>query len=165
MRFHKDVPKNMVKLRLRRDGRSHRPFYHVVAADARSPRDGRFIEKIGFYNPMQDPAEVVLDHELALKWLKNGAQPTETVKSLLSKEGILLKFHLMKKGKTSEEVEKAFQDWKKQNDAKNEATLNAINEKKSKAKAELLEKEKEKRAKIESRIQSKKSTPAENNEA
>lgn len=165
MRFHKDVPKNMVKLRLRRDGRSHRPFYHVVAADARSPRDGRFIEKIGFYNPMQDPAEVVLDHELALKWLKNGAQPTETVKSLLSKEGILLKFHLMKKGKTSEEVEKAFQDWKTQNDARKEAALNAINEKKSKAKAELLEKEKEKRAKIESRIQSKKSAPAENTEA
>ncbi len=155
----------MVKLRLRRDGRSHRPFYHVVAADARSPRDGRFIEKIGYYNPMQDPAEVVLDHELALKWLKQGAQPTETVKSLLSKEGILLKYHLSKKGKTSEEIEKAFQDWKTQNDAKKESALKQIHEAKLKAKAELLEKEKEKRAKIEARIQSKKSAPAENTES
>lgn len=154
----------MVKLRLRRDGRSHRPFYHVVAADARSPRDGRFIEKIGYYNPMQNPAEVVLDHELALKWLNQGAQPTETVKSLLSKEGILLKYHLSKKGKTSEEIEKAFQDWKIKNDSKKDSVLKQINEAKSKSKAELLEKEKEKRAKIEAKIQSKKSVSAENTE-
>lgn len=151
----------MVRLRLRRDGRTHRPFYHVVAADARAPRDGRFIEKIGYYDPMQDPAEVVLDHELALKWLKQGAQPTETVKSLLSKEGILLKFHLSKKGKTPEEIEKAYQEWKTQSDAKKEAQIKAIQEAKAKKQSELLEKEKEKRAKIESKIQSKKSATAE----
>lgn len=155
----------MVKLRLRRDGRTHRPFYHVVAADARSPRDGRFIEKIGYYDPMQNPAEVVLDHELALKWLKQGAQPTETVRSLLSKEGILLKFHLSKKGKTPEEIEKAYQEWKVQNDSKKEAAIKAVQEAKSKAKAELLEKEKEKRAKIEAKIQSKKSASAQTSEA
>ncbi len=154
----------MVKLRLRRDGRTHRPFYHVVVADARSPRDGRFIEKIGYYNPMQEPAEVVLDHELALKWLKQGAQPTETVRSLLSKEGILLKFHLIKKGKSSEEIEKAYQEWKVQSDARKENALKVLNEKKAKVKQALLEKEKEKRAKIESRIQSKKSASADNSE-
>ncbi len=155
----------MVKLRLRRDGRTHRPFYHVVAADARSPRDGLFIEKIGYYDPMQDPAEVVLDHELALKWLKQGAQPTETVKSLLSKEGILLKFHLTRKGKSQEEIEKAFQEWKAQSDAKKEAALKTTIEKKAKAKAELLEKEKEKRAKIEARIASKASASVETQES
>jgi len=149
----------MVKLRLRRDGRTHRPFYHLVAADARSPRDGRFIEKIGYYNPMQDPAEIVIDHEIALKWLMQGAQPTETVKSLLSKEGILLKYHLTKKGKTPEEIEKAYQDWKNQADAKKEAAIHQKQSEKEKSKAALLEKEKEKRAKIEARIASKKSAP------
>ncbi len=83
----------MVKLRLRRMGKKHAPFYRIVAADSRSPRDGRFIEEIGTYNPMLEDNKVVLDKEAALKWLMNGAQPTDTVRSLLSHEGVMKAYH------------------------------------------------------------------------
>jgi small subunit ribosomal protein S16 len=79
----------MVKIRLRRMGRRNRPFYRVVVADTRSPRDGRFIELIGHYNPLTDPETISIDEEKALKWLRQGAQPTDTVRSLLSKLGIM----------------------------------------------------------------------------
>jgi len=82
----------MVKIRLRRTGAKKRPSYRVVVADARSPRDGAFIEILGHYNPLTDPATVVIDQERALYWLRHGAQPTETAASLLSKLGILDKF-------------------------------------------------------------------------
>ncbi len=75
----------MVKIRLRRMGAKKAPFYRVVVADERSPRDGRFIEEIGYYNPMTTPAEIRIDTERAAKWIANGAQPTDTVKSLLKK--------------------------------------------------------------------------------
>ncbi len=75
----------MVKIRLRRMGAKKAPFYRVVVADERSPRDGRFIEEIGYYNPMTNPAEIRIDTERAAKWIANGAQPTDTVKSLLKK--------------------------------------------------------------------------------
>ncbi len=78
-----------VKMRLRRLGAKKAPFYRVIVADSRSPRDGRFIEEIGYYNPLTDPAEIKIDAEKAKKWLGNGAQPTETVKSLLKKSGIV----------------------------------------------------------------------------
>ena len=78
-----------VKIRLRRMGHKKAPFYRVVVADSRSPRDGRFIEEIGYYNPMTNPAEIKIDAEKAKSWLTNGAQPTETVKSLLKKSEIL----------------------------------------------------------------------------
>ena len=78
----------MVRIRLRRMGRRNRPFYRVVVADGRSPRDGKFIELIGHYNPLTDPETVSIDEEKALKWLRSGAQPTDTVRSLLSKLGI-----------------------------------------------------------------------------
>ena len=81
-----------VKLRLKRMGSKQKPFYRIVAADARSPRDGRFIETIGTYNPIKKPAEVSINEDLALKWLKNGAIPTYTVRSILSKEGIMTKY-------------------------------------------------------------------------
>ena len=77
-----------VKIRLRRMGAQKAPFYRVVVADSRYPRDGRFIEEIGYYNPMTNPAEINIDAEKATKWLNNGAQPTETVKALLKKNGI-----------------------------------------------------------------------------
>ncbi|MBQ6817102.1 MAG: 30S ribosomal protein S16 [Bacilli bacterium] len=80
-----------VKLRLKRMGSKQKPFYRIVAADSRSPRDGRFIETVGTYNPIKQPAEVNIDEEKANKWLNNGAQPTDTVKALLSKAGILAK--------------------------------------------------------------------------
>ncbi len=82
-----------VKLRLRRMGAKKRPFYRIVAADARAPRDGRFIEEIGYYNPLETPAVVKVDEEKALNWLKEGAIPTDTVRDLLSREGIMKKFH------------------------------------------------------------------------
>ena len=78
-----------VKIRLRRMGQKKAPFYRVVVSDARSPRDGRFIEEIGTYNPLTDPATVKIDAELAKKWLGNGAQPTDTVRALLKKQGIM----------------------------------------------------------------------------
>ena len=78
-----------VKMRLRRMGAKKAPFYRVIVADERSPRDGRFIDEIGYYNPLTNPAEVKIDAEKAEKWLNNGAQPTETVKSLLKKSGIV----------------------------------------------------------------------------
>lgn len=80
-------------------GAKKSPFYRIVVADSRSPRDGRQIETIGTYNPLTQPASVKIDEELALKWLKNGAKPSDTVRNLLSKEGILEKFHNEKYGK------------------------------------------------------------------
>jgi small subunit ribosomal protein S16 len=79
----------MVKIRLRRMGRRNKPFYRVVVADSRSPRDGKFIDIIGYYNPLTDPATISIDEEKILKWLKYGAQPTDTVRSLLGKLGIM----------------------------------------------------------------------------
>ena len=79
----------MVKIRLRRMGAKRAPFYRVVVADSKYPRDGRFIEEIGTYNPMTEPAEINIDAEKAAKWIANGAQPTDTVKALLKKEGVL----------------------------------------------------------------------------
>ena len=78
-----------VKMRLRRLGAKKAPFYRVIVADSRSPRDGRFIEELGYYNPLTNPAEIKIDAEKAKKWIANGAQPTETVKSLLKKSGIV----------------------------------------------------------------------------
>ena len=79
----------MVKIRLRRLGAKKAPFYRVVVADSRFPRDGRFIEEIGTYNPLSDPAEIKIDSERAQQWIKNGAQPTDTVRALLKKSGVL----------------------------------------------------------------------------
>ena len=88
-----------VKMRLKRMGAKKAPFYRVVVADSRSPRDGIFIELIGTYNPLVTPAEVNLNEELALEWLAKGAIPTDTVKNILSKAGIMKKFHDSKLGK------------------------------------------------------------------
>ena len=79
----------MVKIRLRRMGAHKKPFYRVVVADSRAPRDGKFIEEIGYYNPMTEPKEIKINEEAAQKWLSNGAQPTDTVKALFKKSGII----------------------------------------------------------------------------
>ena len=89
----------MVKIRLKRMGAKKAPFYRIVVADSRSPRDGAFIETIGTYNPLTTPAEIKVDEELTLKWLNNGAIPTDTVRNILSKTGIMKKFHDQKQGK------------------------------------------------------------------
>ena len=82
-----------VKLRLKRMGAKKAPFYRVVVADSRAPRDGKFIEEIGYYNPMTDPADIKIDEEKAQKWLNNGAQPSDTVRNILSRQGIMKQFH------------------------------------------------------------------------
>ena len=94
-----------VRIRLQRHGRKKRPFYRLVAADARASRDGVFLERLGHYNPLTDPADVFIDEEKALKWLRRGAQPSDTAKRLLSKSGILMKFEYEKLGKPMPEDE------------------------------------------------------------
>ncbi|EAC9127114.1 30S ribosomal protein S16 [Listeria monocytogenes] len=88
-----------VKIRLKRIGSKKKPIYRIVVADSRFPRDGRSIETIGTYNPLLDPVEVKIDEEATLKWMHNGAKPSDTVRNLLSREGIMEKFHNQKLGK------------------------------------------------------------------
>src|SRR5438105_12992992 len=94
----------MVKLRLRRMGRKKRPVYDIVAADSRSPRDGRFIEKLGQYNPLAIANAVTLKRDRVLHWINTGAQPTDTVRSILSREGVVLEHYLTRKGVSTEEI-------------------------------------------------------------
>jgi small subunit ribosomal protein S16 len=88
-----------VKIRLKRMGSRKKPFYRIVVADSRSPRDGRFIETVGTYNPLLDPAEVNIKEDLIIDWLGKGAQPSDTVRNILSKEGVMKKFHEAKYAK------------------------------------------------------------------
>ena len=88
-----------VKIRLKRMGAKKAPFYRIVVADSRSPRDGKVIEQVGTYNPLTNPAEIKVDEDLAIKWLGNGAIPTDTVKNILSKAGVIEKYHNMRQGK------------------------------------------------------------------
>ena len=99
-----------VRIRLQRLGRKKRPFYRLVAADARAQRDGVFLERLGHYNPITDPADVVIDEEKALKWLRRGAQPTDTAKRLLSQQGIWKKFTDEKLGKPLPDAEESATD-------------------------------------------------------
>src|SRR5687768_2712913 len=85
-----------VKIRLQRHGKKGKPFFHIVAADGRSPRDGKYIERIGSYNPNSNPATIVIDNDKALDWLQKGAQPTDTMRAILSYKGVLYRLHLHK---------------------------------------------------------------------
>ncbi|UCE06843.1 MAG: 30S ribosomal protein S16 [bacterium] len=100
-----------VKLRLTRMGKKKQPFYRIVAADSRARRDGKYIEKIGHYNPIANPAEIVINEQRAFYWLKNGAIPTETVKSLFTQKGIMLKWHYMKHGQDEAKIEEEYKKW------------------------------------------------------
>lgn len=100
-----------VKLRLSRGGRKGAPHYNIVAADSRSARDGSYIEKLGFYNPTAQPAELNINAEAAMKWLGNGAQPTHTVNSLLRHAGVTVRYALHKQGKSPEQVEEIYSRW------------------------------------------------------
>ena len=104
-----------VKIRLQRHGKKGKPYYWIVAADSRSKRDGKYLEKLGIYNPNTNPATIEVDVDSSVKWLQNGAQPTKTVRNILSYKGIMLKYHLMggvAKGAFDEdEAEKRFNDW------------------------------------------------------
>jgi len=113
------------KIRLARHGRKRRPFYHIVIADSRAPRDGRNIERIGSYNPMTNPATIDLNFERALHWLQTGAQPTDTCRAILSYEGVMMKKHLLEgvqKGAFDEAAAEAkYEAWSKAKSAKIEA--------------------------------------------
>ena len=104
-----------VKMRLQRKGRRKNPFYHIVVADARAPRDGRFIEKLGVYNPMTKPATIDLDRDKAYDWLLKGAQPTDTVRAILRLKGVMYRKHLMrgvkKEAMTIEDADRLYQEW------------------------------------------------------
>lgn len=122
-----------VKIRLQRRGKKNFAFFHIVVADSRSPRDGRYIEQLGTYNPNTNPATIVLNSERALAWLKVGAQPTLIVRRILSYEGVLLRNHLdggvAKGALTKEQADKKWADWKAERDAKVEAKKQGIAEK------------------------------------
>lgn len=143
-----------VKMRLARHGRKRYAYYHIVIADSRAPRDGRYVERIGSYNPNTNPATIDLDFEKAYDWLLNGAQPTDTVKAILSNEGILYKKHLMggvKKGAFDEvEAEKRFEKWIADKNAKLQIKLERLSNDAELAAKKQLEAEtkiKEERAK------------------
>lgn len=135
-----------VRIRLQRHGKKGKPFYWIVAADSRAKRDGRYLEKLGVYNPNTNPATVDLDVDGAVKWLQNGAQPTDTAKGLLSYKGALLKNHLaggVKKGAlTEEQAEAKFNAWLEDKAAKIQAKADGLSEADAKAKAEALAAEK-----------------------
>ncbi|MGB2502929.1 MAG: 30S ribosomal protein S16, partial [Flavobacteriaceae bacterium] len=142
-----------VKIRLQRHGKKGKPFYWIVAADARAKRDGRYLEKIGTYNPNTNPATVDLNIDSAVRWLEKGAQPTDTARTLLSYRGALLKHHLqggVRKGALSQEdADKKLEAWLQQKDALIQAKIDGLSSDKAKAKAEKLAAEKavnEKRA-------------------
>jgi small subunit ribosomal protein S16 len=119
-----------VKIRLTRRGRKKLPYYHIVVADSRAPRDGRYIESIGTYSPITNPATIELDFDRALDWLQKGAQPTDTCRAILSYKGVLMKKHLLggvKKGAlTEEQAEEKFQSWLKEKESKIEAKREKI---------------------------------------
>ena len=120
----------MVKLRLRRQGRKRKPFYYIVASDARAPRDGRFIERIGSYNPNTNPATIDLNLDDAVRWLGNGAVPTDTCRAILSYKGAMYKHHLNKgvnKGAlTQEQADEKFSTWLSEKESKVSAKIDSI---------------------------------------
>lgn len=120
-----------LKIRLTRQGRKKRPFYHIVLADSRAPRDGKYIERIGIYNPVSNPATIEINFNRALYWVQQGAQPTDTCRTLLAANGVMYKKHLLegvKKGAFSEEeAETRFDAWKKEKEAKLQANKSKIN--------------------------------------
>ncbi|HEY0743664.1 MAG TPA: 30S ribosomal protein S16 [Chryseosolibacter sp.] len=143
----------MVKIRLARRGRKKLAMFDVVVTDARAPRDGRFIEKIGTYNPLTNPASIVLNEDRAFQWLMNGAQPSDTVKAMLSYRGIMLRKHLqigvVKGAITQEQADKKLADWVQAKEAKIQAkkdTLSQSKQAQAKARKEAESKVREARA-------------------
>jgi small subunit ribosomal protein S16 len=142
-----------VKIRLARRGRKKAPIYDIVVADSRSPRDGKFIEKIGQYNPNANPASISLKNDRAVYWLMVGAEPTDTTRKILSVQGAMLQKHLqvgVVKGAITQEVADArFEAWLKEKTEKNDAKVAKMNESKDASKKALFEAEKKKRTDME----------------
>ena len=135
-----------VKIRLQRHGKKGKPYFWIIAADSRSKRDGKFLEKIGYYNPTTNPAQIDLDVDSAVKWLQNGAQPTDTARAILSYKGALMKNHLaggVRKGAlTEEQAEAKFNEWLESKKGAIDHKKASLTEAKEKAKAEKLAAEK-----------------------
>lgn len=135
------------RIRLQRRGKKGYAFFHIVVADSRAPRDGKFIEKLGYYNPNTNPATIELNFERALYWLNVGAQPTDTARRILSYKGVLYKKHLLggvKKGAlTEEQAEKKFQEWLQQKLAKIEAKKQKLAQENEAKRLQLLKAEEE----------------------
>ncbi len=153
-----------VKIRLQRHGKKGKPFYHIVVADSRAKRDGRFIERLGTYNPNTNPATIELNVDGSVKWLNNGAQPTDTARAILSYKGVMLKKHLLggvAKGAFDEaEAEKRFQAWLEQKEGKVQAKKDGLSKAKEDAKAaRLVEEVKIKEARAAAAVEAE--TPAE----
>jgi small subunit ribosomal protein S16 len=124
-----------VKIRLSKKGRKKLPYYHIVVADSRAPRDGKFVERIGLYNPQTNPATIELNFDRALDWLQKGAQPTDTCRAILSQRGVMMKKHLLegaRKGAFSaEEAELRYQKWYNEKDAKFKEQVDTISKNKA----------------------------------
>ncbi|HBR52768.1 MAG TPA: 30S ribosomal protein S16 [Flavobacteriaceae bacterium] len=135
-----------VKIRLQRHGKKGKPFYWIVAADARAKRDGKYLEKLGIYNPNVNPAQIELNIDGSVKWLQNGAQPTDTARAILSYKGVMLKKHLAggvaKGALTEEQAEEKFNAWLADKENAVEAKKGKLTEAQEKAKAEALAAEK-----------------------
>lgn len=136
-----------VKIRLQRHGKKGKPFYWVVAADARAKRDGKFLEKLGIYNPNTNPATIEINVDNSVQWLQNGAQPTDTARAILSYKGVMLKNHLLgglRKGAlTEEQVEEKFNAWLEEKESSVATKVGGLDKVKADAKAKALEAEKE----------------------
>ncbi|NHF58540.1 30S ribosomal protein S16 [Flavobacteriaceae bacterium TP-CH-4] len=136
-----------VKIRLQRHGKKGKPFYWIVAADSRAKRDGKFLEKLGTYDPNTNPATIDLNLDHSLEWLQNGAQPTNTARAILSYKGVLMKMHLLggvKKGAfTEEQAEKKFQAWLEEKEGRIQAKVGNLDKAKADARAAALKAEKE----------------------
>ncbi len=147
------------KIRLQRHGRKGRPIYHIVVADARAKRDGRFIEKLGVYNPNTQPATMDLKHDRALHWVQVGAVPTDTVRAILSYNGVMMKKHLLdgvKKGAhTEEEALIKFDKWMESKEGQISSHKNSLDQAKADEKTKALDQEKAVRAKMEEAIAAK----------
>ena len=161
-----------VKIRLQRHGKKGKPFYWIVAADSRAKRDGKYLQKLGVYDPNTNPARVEINIQEALKWLQNGAIPTDTARTLLSYRGVMLKHHLNKgvlKGALKQEkADEKFQEWLKEKESKINAKQDKISKETDKLKAEKLKLEKEvnqkrvlERENAAKEVSAKEETPAE----
>ena len=151
-----------VKIRLQRHGKKGKPYYWIVAADSRSKRDGKYLEKLGFYNPNTNPATIEIDIEKSIEWLKNGAQPTKTARNILSYKGIMLKHHLLggvaKGAFTEEEAEKRLNAWLEEKTKKIEDKKEKLSKEDEERQAKALENEK---LANEARIKAQNEAPAE----
>lgn len=149
-----------VKIRLARRGRKNLPIFDIVVADARSPRDGKFIEKLGSYNPKTNPATIVLDEEKTFSWIMNGAQPTDTARTILSDKGIMLRKHLqvgvLKGAITQEQANQRLDEWKNQKTAIIEKEVSEMTSKKTSEYTKRMEAEREVSRKRAEAIQVKK---------